>query len=145
VTAIAVQPDRIGHVSLRVRNLRRSGDFYRDLFGLHPRQAEPPSRVSCVCAPADDKLPRFSLVLTQGLPPGSEISGLDHVSLVVATEEDVDELYRRATEMGARATQPRDYAGHYQAFVFDPDGYKIEVRAEERPAEAGQCSRHTDS
>ena len=133
--AIAVQPDRIGHVSLRVRNLRRSGDFYRDLFGLHPRQAEPPSMVSQIYAPAGDALPRFSLVLTQGLPPGSEISGLDHVSLVVAAEEDVDEVYRRATELGARATQPRHYAGHYQAFVFDPNGYKIEVRVEEQSTE----------
>ena len=135
MTAIAVQPERIGHVSLRVRNLRRSGGFYRDLFGLHSRQVKPPSMVSWVCAPAGDELPRFSLVLTQGLPLGSEISGLDHVSLVVATENDVDEVCRRATEMGARATQPRHYAGHYQTFVFDPDGYKIEVRVEEPSSE----------
>jgi len=135
LTSVAIQPDRIGHVSLRVRDLRQSAAFYRDLFGLEPRQSEPPSMVSWVCALPEDHLPRFALILTQGLPQGCEISGLDHVSLVVPTPKDVEETYRRATGMGARGTQPRHYAGHYQTFVFVPDGYKIEVRAEDRPGE----------
>jgi catechol 2,3-dioxygenase-like lactoylglutathione lyase family enzyme len=83
--------------------------------------------VSWICALPEEHPPQLSLILTQGLPLGSEISGLDHLGFVVATEHDVDEAYRRATEMGVRVTQPRIYAGHYQIFVFDPDGYKIEI------------------
>jgi predicted lactoylglutathione lyase len=66
------------------------------------------------------------------LPAGSELSGVDHFSVAVRSEEDVEELCQRALGMGINATQPRVYAGAYQTFLFDPDGYKIEVLAAQR-------------
>ena len=127
-----VRPDRIGHVSLRVRNLRHSMDFYRGLIGLYPRQTDPPSALVRVCSPSSGSEPaRASVILTEGLPAGSELTGLDHFSLVVATNEDVDQAYRQAVAQAIRATEPRVYAGRYQTFLFDPDGYKIEIRAEQ--------------
>ncbi len=130
MTTVAIRPKRIAHVSLRVRNLERSVDFYRGLFGLEPHQTDPPSAVARICSlPANDTLAQASVLLTEGLPLGSELSGLDHFSFVVSTEEEVNEAYRQAVARRARATQPRMYGGHYQTFVFDPDGYKIEIRA----------------
>ncbi|MHC4980500.1 MAG: VOC family protein, partial [Planctomycetota bacterium] len=121
---------RISHINLRVRDVEESVDFYCGLFGLQPREAEPPSESVrlCVAASASQR-PRFGLVLCRGLPSTSEPSGLDHFSFEVPAPGDVDAVYRRARRRGAPATKPRYYGGGWQTFVFDPDGYKIEVRA----------------
>jgi catechol 2,3-dioxygenase-like lactoylglutathione lyase family enzyme len=120
----------IGHVELRVRNLDESAAFYRDVFGLVRRPAAPPSDKVCLCvgvpASGDET---FSIVLTEGLPLGTEIAGLDHVSLTVPNGQDVRDIYASATRLGVRRTAPRAFDGAYQTFVFDPNGYKIEVVA----------------
>lgn len=117
----------IGHIELRVRKLEESARFYCELFGLAQGASPPIGRV-CVCR----SLPasgggRFSIVLTQGLPDGTELAGLDHVGLTVPTEQDVRDTYARALDLGFRATRPRRNEHGLQTYVFDPDGYKIEV------------------
>ena len=120
----------IGHVELRVRNLDESAAFYRDVFSLVRRPAAPPSDKICLCvgvpASGDET---FSIVLTEGLPLGTEIAGLDHVSLTVPNGQDVRDIHASAARLGVRCTSPRTFDGAYQTFVFDPNGYKIEVVA----------------
>ncbi|MHC4235866.1 MAG: VOC family protein, partial [Planctomycetota bacterium] len=45
----------------------------------------------------------------------------------VSSVFDVYESYLEAKALGAPATQPRVYDGHWQTFIFDPDGYKLKV------------------
>ena len=118
----------IGHVELRVRRLQDSVGFYCDVFGLSRRETSPRLENQCACvgAPASGS-GLFGVVLSEGLPAGAELAGLDHVGMRVSTEQDVRDIYARARELGYRATSPRVYNGHYQVFVFDPDGYKLEV------------------
>lgn len=118
----------IGHVELRVRNLQDSVRFYRDVFGLRCQDTSPRLENQCVCVgvPASGS-GLFGVVLSEGFPAGAELAGLDHVGMRVSTEQDVRNIYARARELGHRATRPRVYNGHYQVFVFDPDGYKLEV------------------
>ncbi|GAG33295.1 unnamed protein product [marine sediment metagenome] len=72
----------------------------------------------------------FRVVFTEGLPPnGDHLTGLDRVSFEVPCRETIDQIYDEARKRNARATQPRMYDGHWQIFVFDPDGYKVEVFA----------------
>jgi catechol 2,3-dioxygenase-like lactoylglutathione lyase family enzyme len=121
----------IHHVELRVRDLSRSAAFYHDLFGLERRETIPPSDKVCVCTcVSDNGKNRFGIVLTEGLPTAVELAGLDHVSLSVPRDEEVLRLYNKACRLNVRATRPRIFDGHYQIFVFDPDGYKLEVMAE---------------
>jgi hypothetical protein len=47
--------------------------------------------------------------------------------LEVATAQDVRRAYEAAKAHGFCATEPRVYGGHYQTFLFDPDGYKVEI------------------
>jgi catechol 2,3-dioxygenase-like lactoylglutathione lyase family enzyme len=136
----------IGHVELRVRNLDESDAFYRDVFGLVRRPADPPSDkvCSCVGVPASGD-ETFSIVLTEGLPLGTEIAGLDHVSLTVPHGQDVRDIHAGACRHGVRCTSPRRFNGAYQTFIFDPNGYKIEVVAKdlEDPDESPPARRRT--
>lgn len=132
-----VRPSRINHVSLRVRDLRRSADFYCSLLGMEMRPATPPGDSVCVCAvPSASSENTFGIALVQGLPRGTEPFGMDHVSLQVDAARDVDEIYGAAVAQGYGATEPRFFGGYYQTFLFDPDGYKIEILAEQSVLDA---------
>ena len=121
---------RICHLSLRVTELRRSVAFYRDLFGavlaISPTAN---GHAHLNIATGDPALRSFAIVLVEVLPTGMELIGLDHFGLEVSAETEVTALFNAAIALGASATQPRIYNGHFQTFIFDPDGYKIEVLA----------------
>ncbi len=128
----------IGHVELRVRSLQESVTFYCGVFDLRRQETVPRLDNQCVCVGASASgSGLFGVVLSEGFPAGAELAGLDHVGMRVSTEQDVRDIYARARELGHRATKPRVYNGHYQVFVFDPDGYKLEVFVD-RCAKAGE-------
>jgi hypothetical protein len=81
----------------------------------------------------------FGIVLIQGLAGGTQPVGMDHLSLEVPSAEDVEDVYGVALTQGAAATEPRVYGGFYQTFIFDPDGYKIEVVTRELPVGPDVC------
>lgn len=119
----------IRHLNLRVRDLNESAAFYGSLFGLAAHRPTPNRPGVLICAAPPGAGQPFSIVLTQGLG-GQTPSGMDHFAIGVESREDVDVAFDRAEALGMRATRPRMYDGNYQTFVFDPDGYKIEVFAE---------------
>ncbi len=120
----------IGHVELRVRDLEESVRFYEAVLGLTPAYDPFAGRnvVRCV-ADSDGGLSAFGVVLTRGLPSGLPPAGMDHLSFHVAGREEVDEIHQRALAVNARVTTPRNHDGNYQVYIFDPNGYKIEVAA----------------
>ena len=131
-----IRPTQINHIALRVRDLQRSAAFYCELFGLELRPAVPPGDSVCVCAaPSASSLLSFGIALIQGLPRGSDPLGMDHLSLEVRTAEDLEDIFVAAAARGAQATEPRIYGGYYQTFIFDPDGYKVEVVSTDLPPE----------
>lgn len=144
MTPSRLQPLRIDHIGLRVRDLKRSAAFYCELFGLERRPAVPPSDSTCLCVvPSGNGSPPFGITLIQGLPLGVEPISMDHFSFEVRNAEDVLDIYCAALVRGAQATEPRMYAGHYQTFIFDPDGYKVEVVSREAPVSQDIASRQT--
>lgn len=124
----------IRHLNLRVRNLQESAAFYSSLFGLTARRPTPNRPGVLICAAPRSAGQPFSIVLTQGLG-GQTPTGMDHFAIGVESRDDVEIAFDRAQSMGMRATRPRMFDGHYQTFIFDPDGYKVEVFAE-LPAES---------
>ena len=128
----------IEHVEFRVRNLQDSVRFYCDVFGLRPEETSPRLENQCVCVgvPASGS-GLFGVVLSEGFPAGAQLAGLDHVGMRVSTEQAVRDIYARARELGHRATRPRVFNDHFQVFVFDPDGYKLEVFVD-RSIDAGE-------
>lgn len=119
----------LSRICLRVRDPGRSAEFYQAVLGLELVDSQSSrSGTTCALRPPDRRR-GFEVAFTEGLPPGDHLTGLDRVSFEVSSRESVDRIYEAAIKCNARATQPRLYEGHWQTFVFDPDGYKVEVFA----------------
>jgi catechol 2,3-dioxygenase-like lactoylglutathione lyase family enzyme len=57
--------------------------------------------------------------------------GIEHIAVQVDSREEVEAVHARAVELGARIHFPveedRDIPGYWAVFVFDPDGFRLEV------------------
>lgn len=119
---------RISHIMLNVRNVEQSAAFYRDVFGMEVAEKPVLPGIARHCFIRDpDGACGFGLIVRQGHPAGIGPRGVDHFTFEVPAVPDVLNCYRRARDAGAQATEPRMYDGHWQTFIFDPDGYKVEV------------------
>ena len=118
----------LSRICLRVRDPNRSAEFYRTVLGFERLPSTGNGGGNEICAQRSrGARVAFEVVFTEGLPPGDHLTGLDRVSFEVPSRESVDRIYGEARKHHARATQPRLYEGHWQTFIFDPDGYKVEV------------------
>jgi len=135
MNATAGKLRRIDHVELRVRDLAQSAAFYERLLGLtRCASCDPDDGVSVYLSEAPDA--QFSIILVEGVPAGMELGGMDHVCLEVATVNDVDEIHAAAKTAGTQTTDPTLYRDRYRTYVFDPNGYKIEIAARPRNGRA---------
>jgi len=117
------------HLSIAVTDLQRSAAFYdATLAALGYRR---------VCANdwfigygLVDDCDKFALKL---IPDGVTIPGEGtHVAFTAPTRQAVDEFYRAAlkhggSDNGGYGLHPEYGPNYYAAFVFDPDGYRIEA------------------
>jgi catechol 2,3-dioxygenase-like lactoylglutathione lyase family enzyme len=132
---------RITHVSLRVRHLDSSAQFYCEVFGLQYQPARPPSSRHCWCVSAGAaRQPCLQIELTEGRPLGAT-STVDHFAVEVGSAEAVSLICRRVAGHHCRHTAPRVNGDHTSCFIFDPDGHKIEVSA---PSPGPRSRRWTD-
>jgi hypothetical protein len=62
---------------------------------------------------------------------GTTTSGSSTFAFYVDTREEVDAAYEWCLQIGAPIHFPpeedRDLGGYYKLFVFDPDGFRVEV------------------
>lgn len=118
---------RIAGISLRVRDLSTSVEFYETVLGCRKSSHQPSSHRACrLTFDREESRISESIELRAGRPLDAR-SALDHFSIEVSSEEDVDALHERARLMHARTTAPRNEEGSRLCVVFDPDGHKIEV------------------
>jgi catechol 2,3-dioxygenase-like lactoylglutathione lyase family enzyme len=66
--------------------------------------------------------------------------GLEHLAFLVDTKAEVDEAHERSVKVGGKVHHPPEYdndiEGYYACFLFDPNGFRIEVFMEEQGVEA---------
>lgn len=112
------------HVSINVRNVGQSIDFYRKMLGIEP------AKVRTGYAKFDVQNPPLNLALNE--VPGLEGAGaLSHLGLQVRTTEDVLAIRTRWAEAGlvTRDEMQTDccYATQDKTWVHDPDGNEWEA------------------
>jgi catechol 2,3-dioxygenase-like lactoylglutathione lyase family enzyme len=132
---------RITHVSLRVRHLDSSAQFYCGVFGLRRKPAQPPSSRRCWCVSAGAAgQPGLQIELAEGRPLAAA-STVDHFAVEVRSPESVDLICRRVAGYNCRHTALRVNGDRTTCFIFDPDGHKIGVFA---PSPGPRSHRSTD-
>ena len=112
------------HVSINVRNVATSIDFYRKLFGIEP------SKVRTGYAKFDVAEPALTLALNE-LSTLENAGALSHLGIQVASTDDVDAFRERWAHAGLISREEMQtkccYALQDKVWVSDPDGNEWEA------------------
>lgn len=112
------------HISINVRNLEASLDFYKKLFGVEPSKVRP------AYAKFDLQNPPLNIALNED-PSLKEPGALSHLGFQVASTDDVLAMRLKWIEAGliTRDEEQTDccYAIQDKTWVKDPDGNEWEA------------------
>jgi catechol 2,3-dioxygenase-like lactoylglutathione lyase family enzyme len=125
----------IDHISIAVRDLAKSASFYEaalGALGLAKLVDRSPMTVGF-----GRKYPEFWLNAREGLAPQPETTGT-HICLRAPSEDAVRAFFDSAIAQGGKSAGdpgPRSgaFTTYFGAFMFDPDGNKIEAVFFPRP------------
>lgn len=111
------------HLAINVRDVERSIDFYKKMFGIEP------SKVRKGYAKFDVQNPPLNFTLNQAV--FGEKGALSHLGIQVASTSDVLAMRDNWTEAGLIPREEMQteccYALQDKAWVYDPDGNEWEV------------------
>jgi catechol 2,3-dioxygenase-like lactoylglutathione lyase family enzyme len=111
------------HVAINVRDVERSVDFYRKMFGLEPCKHRPKY------AKFDAEHPPLNLTLNER--PFTDRGALFHLGIQVASTDDVLAMRARWVAAGLSTREEMQvvcgYALQDKSWVADPDGNEWEV------------------
>jgi catechol 2,3-dioxygenase-like lactoylglutathione lyase family enzyme len=112
------------HISINVRNVERSIEFYRKMLGIDP------SKVRTGYAKFDVQNPPLNLALNE-VPDLAGAGALSHLGLQVTSTDDVLSIRTRWVDSGliTRDEMKTDccYATQDKTWVHDPDGNEWEA------------------
>jgi catechol 2,3-dioxygenase-like lactoylglutathione lyase family enzyme len=119
-TVVVLKP----HVSINVRNVAKSIEFYRQMLGIEP------SKVRAGYAKFDVQNPPLNLALNE-VADLAGAGALSHLGFQVASTNDVFAFRQRWTEAGLITRDEMDtdccYANQNKTWVKDPDGNEWEA------------------
>ncbi|MBA2569516.1 MAG: VOC family protein [Actinobacteria bacterium] len=124
----------IGHVHLKVSDLRRAVDFYRDVLGFEEtaRLGEQAAFLSAGGYHHHIGLNTWESEGGSPPPPGS--TGLFHVAIRYPTRAALAKALRRVVEAGVPLSGASDHGVSEAIYLHDPDGNGIELYRD-RPRE----------
>ncbi|MBI3260887.1 VOC family protein [Candidatus Berkelbacteria bacterium] len=121
---------KLGHVHIKVRDIKRAEEFYTKLLGFRVTERFEDQYVFLAFDKAHHDLALKNVGPDASMPPHDSI-GLYHFALEVASENELKILYKKLKQNGVPLT-PVDH-GISKAFYFsDPDGNGIEVYVDTR-------------
>ncbi|MBI2158811.1 MAG: VOC family protein [Candidatus Rokubacteria bacterium] len=125
----------VGHVVLKVRDLDRSAQFYREVIGLK-EVARFPGRMVFFSATGQNHHDLALLAVGAGAPgPQQEAVGLYHVALKIGDRlEDLRAAKAHLAAHGITKIRVTDHRVSQSIYLNDPDGNGLELFVDADPA-----------
>ncbi|HIN06786.1 MAG TPA: VOC family protein [Dehalococcoidia bacterium] len=124
-----IKPTRLGHVVLRVRDLKRSEEFYTKFLGLEVKGRGGDRMVFFRSNEDTDHDLAISNVGADAPGPEANRVGMYHLAYEFDSIEDIKEAYRLTQELGVEIAGFGDHGEIKGLYVRDPDGIEIELCA----------------
>jgi catechol 2,3-dioxygenase len=131
--AVAGIPTQLGHVALRVGDLKRSVEFYRDVIGMnHKGGFEDKVAFLGIRPDASHEIALFQLP-AEAEGPDPKRAGMYHMAWEMASFEDLQQFHQRLLEHQVRIVGYSDRQAN--VMFLDPDGNELEAIWEPSPEE----------
>ena len=128
----------LGHIVLYVRDIEKSGHFYRDVLGWHPINETLPGIKAAAFTSASNRTHHELLLIEVGedasLPPRGRRAGLYHFGLKVGTtDEELREVIKTLQANNVTMVGASDHTVTHSLYILDPDGNEIELYIDVQP------------
>jgi catechol 2,3-dioxygenase len=134
-TPVIDQKVRIGHVHLKVANLERAINFYRDVLGFEITQVYGDQAAFLSAGGYHHYIGLNTWDSLNGAPPPAGTTGLYHVAILYPTRSTLADALRRVMAAGIPLDGASDHGVSEALYLRDPDGNGLELYWD-RPPEA---------
>ncbi len=132
-----IQPDRIGHVVIQVRDLARSTKFYSEVLGLQVMKVEP--GIIFLASHGRDHHELAIMEVGASAPaPARHGVGLSHVAFRLTDEEALRSAYADLKRLEVHIVGAINHGVTKSVYFQDPDGNNLEVYCDGIPAEVAK-------
>jgi catechol 2,3-dioxygenase len=129
-----IQPERIGHVVIKVRNLERSAKFYREVMGLQLMKMEP--GMGFFASDGRDHHEIAAMEVGPDAPvPAPRAIGLSHIAFRLRDEAHLRAAYADLKAHDVRIITAVNHGVTKSVYFEDPDGNQLEVYCDGMPEE----------
>jgi catechol 2,3-dioxygenase len=118
---------RIGHVHLKVADLRRSLDFYCNLLGFELTQRFGQDAAFISAGGYHHHIGLNTWLSKNGPPAPVHAAGLFHTAIVFPTRKDLSQIYQRLKEVEYPLTGASDHGVSEALYLDDPDKNGVEL------------------
>ena len=118
---------RIGHVHLKVADLERSLQFYRDLLGFREMQRYGNSAAFISAGGYHHHIGLNTWYSKNGPPAPVTSAGLFHTAILYATRKDLAAILKRLMEAKYPLTGASDHGVSEALYLDDPDSNGVEL------------------
>lgn len=129
-----IQPDRIGHVVIKVRDIERSRKFYTDVMGLDIMMELPQLKAVFFASHRRDhhEIACFEVGMEAGAPKGRDV-GLQHIAFRLKDEDHLRRAFQELKEKNVPIAFTVDHGITKSIYFSDPDGNQLEVYCDNPP------------
>ena len=124
-----ISPTRLGHLVLRVRNVKRSEEFYGGILGLEVKGRIEDKMVFFRSNPEIDHDLAVMGVGKEAPGPDAKGVGLYHFAYELGSFQELQDAYRVVVDNGVTISGYGDHGDTKGLYILDPDGNEIELYA----------------
>ena len=128
VAAKAIHPNvRMGHVHLKVADLERALEFYRDVLGFELTQRFGSSAAFLSAGGYHHHIGLNTWESDDGQPAAKGTTGLYHLAILYPTRAELGDALRRLQKAGVPLEGASDHGVSEALYLRDPDGNGVEL------------------